>query len=150
MIISADKTYSEKGSRKSSDYNGKPIWNKFDWKRLPGGKRVVKCKKCLRQVSPVAIRLEKHYQRCVLNESDFIETSMDGTGRTATTSTSSGEKTRPRKPLSVVWSHFDKITRPDGCTIVTCKYCEKKCSNHATRMGRHLAMCKKCPDDINV
>lgn len=130
-------------------YGNKGIWNQFDCARLPGGVRLAKCRKCRRQVSAVAKRLERHYRRCVLGDL----TSDADAGVKTNPDSDAGDpdkmEIRRKKSLSFIWKYFSK-SNEYGQTIVTCNFCKKKVSNHSTRMSRHLQKCeKKEGDDKN-
>ncbi|CAL8111348.1 unnamed protein product [Orchesella dallaii] len=137
----------------------KSVWDYFEWKKLPDGRKIVRCPKCKVNVSAVAKRMRRHRERCTgegrLSFAGMKREDITATASSMNTGESSSQSaptqpidTTPRtvgKPKGLVWSHFEKICTPDSQVIVKCNYCRRKVSNHATRMARHLQNCEQSP-----
>lgn len=49
---------------------------------------------------------------------------------------------------SIVWSFYSKKIDKNGRKHAVCNFCKKKYLNHATRMVKHLKICRDCPNNI--
>ncbi|ODM86886.1 hypothetical protein Ocin01_19796 [Orchesella cincta] len=130
----------------------KRIWEYFEWKKLPDGRKIVRCPKCKTRVSAVAKRMQgivKDVQEKLDNQMQerkeliFLLTVEDIVRSAVKPVTVAAEAPDiplqripsppvddfPRtsgKPKGLVWSHFEKFTTPENQIIVNANTAPQK------------------------